>query len=293
MADRAHTLHLGIDGGGTGCRARLTDADGRVLGEATGGPANVNTDFAGAISSILDVAAAAFAAADLRPGEMARARAGFGLAGANAARAAERLPAHPFPFASVAVASDAETACLGAHRGEDGGILILGTGSQGVARVDGRVRTVGGWGFLVSDTASGATLGRAAVRRALLGHEAIEPPSPFTEAVMARFDANPSAMLAWALTAIPRDYAVFAPLVFEAASSGDPVAAEIVREAAADAGRLLDRLVAHGATRIALMGGLSGPYRPWLDSRFDPVLVAPRGDALDGALALSGLGGPA
>jgi glucosamine kinase len=44
-----------------------------------------------------------------------------------------------------------------------------------------------------------------------------------------------------------------------------------------------------GATRIALMGGMAAPYRPHLSARFDALLVAPAGDALDGALALAGL----
>ena len=40
----AHTddsrLYLGIDGGGSTCRARLSDAQGSVVGEGFAGPAN-------------------------------------------------------------------------------------------------------------------------------------------------------------------------------------------------------------------------------------------------------------
>jgi hypothetical protein len=32
-------LYIGIDGGGTGCRARIEDAAGNVLGQGTAGPA--------------------------------------------------------------------------------------------------------------------------------------------------------------------------------------------------------------------------------------------------------------
>ena len=45
-------LYLGIDGGGTRCRARLRDGEGRLLGEAEGGLANIYQDFAGAIACI-------------------------------------------------------------------------------------------------------------------------------------------------------------------------------------------------------------------------------------------------
>ena len=34
-------LLLGVDGGGTGCRARLVDLEGQILGEGTAGPANM------------------------------------------------------------------------------------------------------------------------------------------------------------------------------------------------------------------------------------------------------------
>ena len=34
-------LLLGVDGGGTRCRARLADLTGEVLGEAVTGPANI------------------------------------------------------------------------------------------------------------------------------------------------------------------------------------------------------------------------------------------------------------
>lgn len=286
----ASPLFLGIDGGGTTCRARLADADGRRLGEGLGGPANITTDLARAAASIEAATAAALAAAGLGPNDADRIRAGLGMAGGNAPAEAAALAAWPFPFAGVAVASDADIACLGAHDGGDGGILILGTGSQGAVRVAGRSATVGGWGFAISDDGSGAILGRAAARRALAGHEDLEPPSPFTRAVMDRFEASPPVMLAWALKAIPRDYAELAPLVLAHAEAGDPVARGLLGDHVGDVCRLIDRLLALGAARIALMGGLAAPTRPHLPARYDAVLVEPVGDALDGALALAGLG---
>ena len=34
-------LFLGVDGGGTRCRARLADLSGKILGEGSAGPANI------------------------------------------------------------------------------------------------------------------------------------------------------------------------------------------------------------------------------------------------------------
>ena len=38
---RRPVLFLGVDGGGTRCRARLTEVDGRMLGEGIAGSANI------------------------------------------------------------------------------------------------------------------------------------------------------------------------------------------------------------------------------------------------------------
>ncbi|WP_407048700.1 BadF/BadG/BcrA/BcrD ATPase family protein [Methyloraptor flagellatus] len=74
-------LFLGVDGGGTRCRARLRDRAGRRLGEAEGGLANIYQDFDRALDSIATTAAAAIAAAGLPPEAIGRCRAGLGLAG--------------------------------------------------------------------------------------------------------------------------------------------------------------------------------------------------------------------
>jgi N-acetylglucosamine kinase-like BadF-type ATPase len=41
------TTYLGIDGGGTRCRARIEDKNGGVLGEAGSGPATTRIGFPG------------------------------------------------------------------------------------------------------------------------------------------------------------------------------------------------------------------------------------------------------
>mgnify|MGYP000137192834 CR=1 FL=1 len=49
----AETLYLGVDGGGTRCRARLETADGRVLGQGVSGPASMRFGIQAASASIL------------------------------------------------------------------------------------------------------------------------------------------------------------------------------------------------------------------------------------------------
>jgi glucosamine kinase len=277
---------LGIDGGGTGCRARLTDCQGRTLGEGHAGPANLALGIDVAVPSILEATHKALSAAGLGERVLASTDAGLGLAAANVPRHLEAFEKTPLPFRSACVRSDAEIACLGAHRGQDGAILILGTGSQGVLHQGGKFCTVGGWGFALSDTGSGAILGRAAIRRAFLAHEGIEAPSPFTVEVMKRFGDDRARMLEWASRATPKDWAEFARVAFDHARQSDEVALPLVRSSAASAGRMLDKLMSMGAHRISLMGGLAGPTKPYLSPRYKAVLVEQQGDALDGALLL-------
>jgi glucosamine kinase len=288
----ADTFFLGIDGGGTTSRARLTDAAGHVLGEGVAGSSNLTLGIGVAAPAILAAAEGAFAAAGLGSGAMAQTRAGFGLAGANVPSLAAALSQTAFPFANIAVASDAVVACLGAHRGGDGAILIVGTGSQGIAVVDGVATPIGGWGFAISDDASGAILGRAAIRTAVAAVDGLARRSALTDALMAQFAGDPARALEWALTARPRDYGAFVPLVLTYADQGDPVAEHLVGEAVAAATVMLERLVALGARRIALMGGLADTYRGRLSAHVAAVIVDPQGDAIDGALALAHRGAP-
>jgi len=288
----AETFFLGIDGGGTASRARLTDAAGEVLGESVAGSSNLMLGMAVAAAAILDASDRAFEAAGLAKGTMACTKAGFGLAGANVPSLADTLREVPFPFAGFVVASDAVAACLGAHGGRDGAILILGTGSQGLAIVDGRVAAIAGWGFALSDEASGASLGHCAIRAAVASVDGLAPRSGLTEALMAKFGGEPAKAVEWAAKARPCDYGAFVPLLLEHASKADPVASKLLAAGVEAAGLMIDRLLSLGARRVALMGGLADTYQRHLAERFSTVLVAPQGDAMDGALALARSGAP-
>lgn len=282
-------LFLGVDGGGTCCRARLQDASGRVLGEGLGGPANVRLDPAVVMQSILTAARAAAEAAGLDAGALAGAHAGLGLAGANLGSACTRLLHEVHPFASVTVETDAYAAWLGAHAGEDGAILIVGTGSCGLAVIGGRQFYVGGWGAEISDEGSGMMLGREAIRRSLWAYDGRAPATPLTEAVLGRFDFSAEAIVAFATSARAGDYGRLAPLVIEHAQKRDPLALALMADAANDVGAILLRLLDAGAPAVCLLGGLADAIRPWLPPVLRSSLSSPRGDALDGAILLARL----
>jgi glucosamine kinase len=280
-------LFIGIDGGASSCRARLRDMEGNLLGEGCSGPANIHLDLDLAKESVRAASRAAIRAAGFEEGIFHRAHAGLGLAGAGLKSACEQLRAGLSSFASTLVATDAYIAWLGAHQGGDGGIVILGTGSCGLAIVDGRRIEVGGWGAEISDEAGGQRMGREALRRTLWTFDGRAERTKLSELILSRYRRDPANIVSFAASATPAQYAELAPLVFEYAFRKDPLAVELVQEAADAAARIIDRLIAGGASAISLIGGLAEPLRPWLPSRLRSFLSAPQSDPLDGAILMA------
>ena len=277
---------IGVDGGGTRCRARIRDQSGKFLGEAVGGSANIYQNFDGALAEITATADEAAKSAGLHTKDL---HAGLGLAGLVTSVGAERIAKAHLPFASVTSDNDAYVACLGAFTGGDGGIVIAGTGSIGFALIGGVRHMVGGWGFALGDHGSGAWAGHHAVRRAALAIDGLLQPTQLIESVWdnvghTRFDVS-----RWSEKATPKDYAQMAPLVFECAAKGDVVGMTIVIEGAAAISTLARALLARGAGRVSLLGGLSGVYPPYLDADVKKALTTPIADAMDGAIIMARL----
>ena len=275
---------LGIDGGGSRCRARIRNVAGLVLGEAVGGASNIYQDFDGAIATIIATATEAAASAGLKPAGL---HAGMGLAGIVTSVGAEKIEASRLPFASVVADNDAYAACMGAFSGDDGGIVIAGTGSIGFALVGGERYMVGGWGFQLGDHGSGAWVGHHAVRRAALAIDGLLQPTRLIENILSRTGRTRFDLSRWSEQAKPKDYAQFAPIVFECAASGDVQGMMIVIEGAAAISNLGRALLARGAKTVCLLGGLSKVYPPYLDADVKRALAEPQADAMDGAIMMA------
>ena len=280
-------LFAGVDGGGTGCRARIQDAEGRLLGTGIAGPAALRLGIDRSLAEVVKACRAALEEAGLGAGALGATHAAVGLAGVGRKGALEELMQRPHPFRSVAYVHDATIACIGAHGARDGGIVIVGTGSVGFAVVGGREFRVGGYGFPISDEGSGADVGLHAIRLALRAYDDRAVNSSLTRDVMTRFHNDPFEAVAWMDPATATDYATFAPLVMRHADAGDPVARRIVRDAAEQIDELVRRLAECGASRIALLGGLASSMQPWLAPDVQRRLVPVEGDAVDGALHLA------
>ncbi len=279
-------LTLGVDGGATRCRARLRDADGEALAEGNGAAANIHVDFAAAIAVLRAVVGEVMGKAGLTGADRTRIAIGLGLAGIEDASDATRV-VEAFPgLRLVRAANDAVTACIGAHAGADGGLVIAGTGSAAIARVKGTETIIGGRGFTIGDGGSGAHIGLGALRAAMRAFDRLGLASALTDDIIGQFGNDPVAMMRWARDAKPGDFGAFAPGVFRRAAEGDPIALDIAAVAARAIGALTRGAVALGAERMALVGGAGEALRPYLEPEIAALLKGPLHDATDGAILL-------
>jgi len=211
----------------------------------------------------------------------------MGIAGIRRPGMSKALAALDFPFASIMLDSDAAIANLGAHNGQDGAILVLGTGSIGFAQIKGERFTVGGYGFPISDEGSGAHLGLMAVQFALRAHDGRQDRTALAAEVMQRFQGDPFEAVAWMDRSTATDYAGFAPMVMRHADQGDALGRRIVQAAAEQIDTLIRVLFDKGAPRVTLLGGLSSSLEPWLAPDVRRRLKPADGDAVSGAIILA------
>jgi glucosamine kinase len=282
-------LYLGVDAGGSHCRARLADARGKVLGTGEAGPANARIGMEKLRATLMETCDQALLQAGLGAKDTSRISAGLGIAGISRPGVREALNTLGLPFAKIRWETDAAIANLGAHNGGDGATLILGTGSIAYVKANGGAFSIGGYGFPISDEGSGAALGLSAVRHALRALDGRTKPTPLSSAITSRFSHETPRVIAWMDTATPKEYAAFAPIVFDFAEADDEIARSIVESAALHVEQFIETIFVRGAPRCSLAGGIAPRMRPWLRERTTARLSSPLGDPLDGALLLAGL----
>lgn len=305
-------FYIGVDGGGTKCRMRLTDKNLATLGEAvTDRPSNLQLrNGVAAYESTLYLTEKVFADAGVDISEAKNTAACFGMAGGRLTSARDAFAARDFPFARMEVYDDIDIARAGAHEGGEGAVLIVGTGSAGMALIDGQRHQVGGWGFHVGDAMSGAILGRELVRKSLMAHEGLIPGSPLTKAVMDRFKGDPMALMAWSfdnpnaraalesnlkpgetpshgVPVRPADYGEFVPLFFEFYDQGDTVAEALMQFQLTSIDHYVHWFMGRGAQAIAVVGGFGRRLYPLLRERYGDLIVEPKAEPLHGAVILA------
>ncbi|NOH31324.1 BadF/BadG/BcrA/BcrD ATPase family protein [Vibrio mediterranei] len=278
---------IGVDGGGTHCRARLQNSNNVILGEAHSGSANVMLGVETAWNSILIAAQRVLTQAKFKHTDWQNVHLGLALAGCENETRWHEFMQYSHPFGEVVLNTDAYGACLGAHDGQEGGVVISGTGSVALAIQDQKLIYIGGHEFPISDFGSGAMLGLALIQKTLLAVDGLEPTTPLSEHIMQHFNHSIEDVVIWSKSAQPKDYAKFARTVIEYEENGDLLGKEIVAQCLCHIEQLIRSLVNRGVDKVSILGGLGQRLEERISQQFSHILVPAKKDALDGALIMA------
>jgi len=303
-------FYLGVDGGGTNCRVRLADESLTILAEVKNGRSNLQIDEGEpAYKAVSEGARDVFAAAGLDAGQMANTYACFGMAGGRMHSARAAFAERPWPFAGLKVVDDIDIAHAGALGGEEGGVIIMGTGSAALGIVNGQRYQAGGWGFQVGDQMSGAILGRELVRYSVEAEDGLVPASDLTRAVIALLGGDNQAVMSWSfgtdkavrivgsdgseghgdllIGRAPAEFGRLMPLFIEHFDKGDPVARAMMDLQFSYIDTYVNWFRAHGADKMAVVGGFGQRLFPLLRERYGAFVREPLFEPLHGAVLLA------
>jgi glucosamine kinase len=286
-------IFIGVDGGGTKCKVRVEDAEGNLLGQAVGGAANIRLSVDRSWQSIFEPLEEILKSNSISLRDKNyHFHAGVGLAGCEVKEACAEFLRTPHPFSTLHLMTDAHVACIGAHNGQDGAIIIIGTGVVGYQVEKGEGSQVGGWGFPHDDEGGGAWLGLQAVRLTFQWLDQRQEKSPLLADVFAYFDNNFDNFVSWANRATSNDFAKLAPIVINHSQQEEHHAVQIMKKAALAVNRL-----AHAMEKIhinknhplpcCLFGGIAPFIEPWLGDELRARLVPRQGDANIGAILVA------
>lgn len=163
----AKTYYIGIDGGGTKTKFDIFDSNKNSIASInmpTVHPAQ--TSFKDAVS-ILTVAKEKLLV-NIKDGDYElKVGAGLGGYGINADYRKKLEDEFGTVFDEFKLCSDAYAALLGALAGEDGILMIAGTGSIALAKIGDKTFRCGGFGYRYGDEGSAYSIGKALISRAL------------------------------------------------------------------------------------------------------------------------------
>ena len=277
---------FGVDGGGSGCRVVLTSKQGETLSKAKGGPANIETSFNTTRENIIDTCKRAFKNAQISENNFNNSSAILGLAGSNLGNYAAQL-SNKLPFAKNKILNDGEITLEGAIGPVDGCIGALGTGSVFVGRKNSITKLIGGWGFNLGDDGSGAKLGKELMKLSIRCHDGLSEHTDLTIEFLKKFKNNIKSIVETAKSFKPKDYAKFAPEIFTAMDNKDSNAKKIIES---EVILIEQSLIASGFSEqnaFCLIGGLGKLFLPFLNDKFINSCKPPKGNALQGAIAIA------
>lgn len=229
---------IGIDGGGTKTAALLSDLNGNVLVEETGGPSNFQIiGVQKASEVIVSLVKKCCEEIGCSPSEILTIVAGLTGAGREGDKERMKLAVleearkRKTAISNVIIESDGRIALEGAFRGKPGIILIAGTGSFALAKDHkGGIHRAGGWGRILGDEGSGYVIGRDGLNAVTKHLDGRGKETLLTRLIAERLGLGNQEAIITAVYRENFDIARVAPLVIEAAEAKDTEAARILNK---------------------------------------------------------------
>jgi N-acetylglucosamine kinase-like BadF-type ATPase len=226
-------LIMGIDAGGTRTRASILAGDKLLAHAENGSIKRLRVGAEAAETHLRALLNDVYAQAGVT-GVYA---ASVGVASASMPGTAEWITAvfHHFAVERSEVVGDEVIALDAAFHGGPGILQIAGTGSNTIGRApDGSRESAGGWSSHLGDEGSGYWIGLHSLRRALKAHDREQPTQILEKIGEIWGTPNLDDLVNLGDSTPGPDFAALAPAINELAGAGDPVAVEVLRQAAAD-----------------------------------------------------------
>ncbi|WP_158972526.1 BadF/BadG/BcrA/BcrD ATPase family protein [Paraglaciecola sp. L3A3] len=262
--------YVGVDGGGTHCRASIYDNNLNLIGRGHGGPANPVNGLEIAQRSIMQSIDQAITHSGIKC-SYSHLIVGAGLAGLHLPSLHKAMSSWSHPFKYLAITDDAHIAVLGAHNGNNGAIIILGTGFSAVGIKDEKQVSIGGYGFPINAVCSGSWFGLEIIKAVLLDFDQIGPETSMTKAVIA--DESPIELATRLNNGKAFEFAKYAPLVFKHAKNGDVLAQNIIKLGTSTINKVIEKFISEEIEAISFVGGVAPHIVECLDNKNKQYIV--------------------
>lgn len=171
-----------------------------------------------------------------------------------------RLCSEIWPTAKIITGNDRDSGVAAALGSGEGIVVNAGSGSSVTGRRGDRIEKAGGWGHILGDAGGGYFLVIQALRFILREYDLRRGEVQFATKILRALSLNNfDELVRWAQTADKMEIAMLAPVVFEAAVSGDTRVMEIIESGAQVLSEYTEAVASRLqmlAPRVVLLGGL-------------------------------------
>lgn len=297
-------FYFGIDGGGTKSRITLSTDKGLIIKSIEGDSTNpFAVGFDKACTNATKLIVTALEAAGRKKEDQVFGCIGSaGLGRVNDIAHFEEKLKSLLPYVHTFITNDARILLEGALDGNDGMILISGTGSVCMGKTKGQIIKTGGFGWRLGDEGSGWWLSKEAIKRCLKSKEKRDLKTDMTEDLISFFHMNNVFSFISYINDDKTEKGIVAKassIVLAHAEKKDPLAQSIVEEGAEELFALVEttyKKIGMGNKKLVLYGGVmenNHYYRSIVETLISnrlpdiEILRSPIHSSLEGALSLA------